>query len=71
MLSIVFNARYQIDLDSRLVEDLHVDSLDVVEIVMALNEEFGIELTEEMVAKWRVVRDIGCWVVFCKQEGEG
>nr|WP_284731311.1 phosphopantetheine-binding protein [Pseudomonas brassicacearum] len=52
-----------------MVEDLHVDSLEVVEIVMVLNERLCIELTGEMVAKWETVRDICYWVVFCKEEG--
>ncbi|WP_366397257.1 acyl carrier protein [Pseudomonas kilonensis] len=69
VLSVFFSGHYKIELDYRLVEDLHVDSLEVVEIVMVLNERLCIELTGEMVAKWETVRDICYWVVFCKEEG--
>jgi len=33
--------------DSKFIEDLGADSLDVVELVMALEEEFGIEIPDE------------------------
>jgi acyl carrier protein len=33
--------------DSRFIEDLGADSLDVVELVMALEEEFDIEIPDE------------------------
>ncbi|MGA1648933.1 MAG: acyl carrier protein, partial [Ilumatobacteraceae bacterium] len=33
--------------DARFKEDLEADSLDLVELVMALEEEFGIEVPEE------------------------
>ena len=33
--------------DSRFVEDLNADSLDIVQIVMGIEDEFGIEIPEE------------------------
>jgi acyl carrier protein len=33
--------------DASFVEDLGADSLDIVELVMAFEEEFGIEIPEE------------------------
>jgi len=33
--------------ESRFIEDLGADSLDVVELVMALEEEFDIEIPDE------------------------
>ena len=33
--------------DARFAEDLEADSLDLVELVMALEEEFGITVSEE------------------------
>ena len=33
--------------DSRFIEDLGADSLDTVELVMALEEEFGCEIPDE------------------------
>nr|WP_269137511.1 phosphopantetheine-binding protein [Pseudomonas sp. PGPR40] len=58
--------RRTIETDSRLVEDLHVDSVDVVEIVMSLNEAFGIDLPNAEVTEWRTVGDICCLVSVCK-----
>jgi len=40
-----------------LVQDLGADSLDVVELVMALEEEFGIEIPEEDAEKIKTVGD--------------
>lgn len=63
MLSNYFSVgRRKIESNSRLVEDLYVDSMSVVEIVMALNEAFGIELDEVEVGRWKFVGDI-CWSV--------
>ena len=46
-----------INLNSRLVEDLGADSLDVVELVMAFEDEFNISLPDEEVAKMKTVGD--------------
>lgn len=37
----------QVTLEARFGDDLDADSLDLVELVMALEEEFGIEVPEE------------------------
>lgn len=56
-----------IEFGLRLIEDLYVDSMGLVEIVMVLNESFGIELPEAGVRKWRTVGDV-CWLVECVVE---
>lgn len=43
--------------DSRFIEDLGADSLDVVELVMALEEEFDIEIPDEDAEKILTVAD--------------
>jgi len=43
--------------DSKFVEDLGADSLDVVELVMALEEEFDIEIPDEDAEKILTVAD--------------
>jgi len=52
------SGRTKVLMESRLVEDLRVDSIDLVEIVMALNDEFGIDLPESDVQSWSVVEDV-------------
>jgi len=47
-----------IKMESRLVEDLGADSLDVVELVMSFEDEFGISLPDEDVAKLKTIKDI-------------
>jgi len=43
--------------DASFVEDLGADSLDTVELVMALEEEFGIEIPDEDAEKIQKVGD--------------
>lgn len=47
--------REQLTDEARFVEDLSADSLTVMEIVMAVEEKFGLELTEEQVENIRSV----------------
>jgi len=42
---------------AKFVEDLGADSLDTVELVMALEEEFGIEIPDEDAEKIMTVKD--------------
>jgi len=44
--------------DSRFIEDLGADSLDTVELLMALEEKFDIEIEEEAAEKLVKVEDI-------------
>ncbi|MBW6488053.1 acyl carrier protein [Sulfurimonas sp.] len=44
--------------DSKFVEDLGADSLDVVELVMALEEKFDIEIPDDEAEKIRTVKDV-------------
>lgn len=43
--------------ESKFIEDLGADSLDVVELVMALEEKFGIEIPDEDAEKILTVGD--------------
>ena len=47
-----------IKMTSRLIEDLGADSLDVVELIMTFEDEFGIALPDEDVSKMKTVDDI-------------
>lgn len=43
--------------DSRFVDDLDADSLDQVELIMAFEEAFGVEIPDEVAEKVRTVAD--------------
>ena len=47
----------QITPEAKFVEDLGADSLDTVELVMALEEEFGVEIPDEDAEKLQNVRE--------------
>jgi acyl carrier protein len=49
--------------DSKFVEDLGADSLDLVELVMALEEKFNIEIPEEQQEKILTVADAMKYIV--------
>ncbi|HEY5431846.1 MAG TPA: acyl carrier protein [Coriobacteriia bacterium] len=43
--------------DAAFVDDLGADSLDIVELVMALEEEFGVSIPDEQAEKIKTVGD--------------
>ncbi len=53
--------------DSSFMEDLGADSLDTVELVMALEEEFGIEIPDEDAEK---IRTVGQAVNYIKENAK-
>lgn len=48
--------------DANIVEDLSADSLDVVELVMAIEEAFDIEVSDEDVERMRTISDMERYV---------
>jgi len=48
----------QIKPEASFVEDLGADSLDLVELVMAMEEAFGMEVPDEDAEKLRTVKDV-------------
>ena len=49
-------------LDTNLMKDLEADSLDAVEIIMAIEDTFGIEIPDEDAEKFQTVSDIVSYV---------
>lgn len=47
----------QVTDDARFTEDLNADSLDLVELIMALEEEFGADIPDEEAEKLKTVGD--------------
>ena len=48
----------QVNPDAKFIEDLGADSLDTVELVMAFEEEFSIEVPDEEGEKLQTVGDV-------------
>ena len=48
----------EITLDTNLIKDLEADSLDAVEIIMALEDEYDIEISDEVAEEFATVGDI-------------
>lgn len=48
----------KVTLETRIVEDLGADSLDVVELLMSLEDEFGLSLPDEVAMEMKTVGDI-------------
>jgi acyl carrier protein len=50
--------RAEVTPDAVFVDDLGADSLDLVELIMAMEEEFGFEIADEEAEKMRTVQDV-------------
>lgn len=48
----------EINPESNITEDLGADSLDIVELVMALEEAFDVDISDEAVTGMKTVQDI-------------
>lgn len=48
----------QITMDTNIVDDLGADSLDVVELIMSIEDNFGIVITDEEVSGLTTVRQV-------------
>ncbi len=47
----------EISLDAAFIEDLGADSLDLVELVMAMEDEFGVEISDEDAQRITTIQD--------------
>ncbi len=48
----------KIDPEASLADDLNIDSLDAVELVMAIEEKYGIKIPDEELGNMKLVSDI-------------
>ena len=47
----------EVAIDSTFIDDLGADSLDIVELIMAFEEEFNIEIPDDVAEKIKTVKD--------------
>jgi acyl carrier protein len=57
-----------VTMDSTFIDDLGADSLDIVELIMAFEEEFNIEIPDEIAEKIKAVKDA---VDYIEKEKQG
>lgn len=48
----------EVQIESTFIDDLGADSLDIVELIMAFEEEFNIEIPDESAEKIKTVQDV-------------
>ncbi|MDO5331465.1 MAG: acyl carrier protein [Bacillota bacterium] len=48
----------EITLETNLMKDLEADSLDAVEIIMAIEDEFGVEIPDDQAEHFQVVKNL-------------
>ena len=48
----------EVAMESTFIDDLGADSLDIVELIMAFEEEFQIEIPDEAAEKIKTVQDV-------------
>ena len=47
----------EVVLEASFIDDLGADSLDIVELVMAIEEEFGLEIPDEDAERMQTIQD--------------
>ena len=45
-------------LEASFMDDLGADSLDIVELIMAMEENFGVEISDDELTKIRTIQDV-------------
>ncbi len=48
----------KVAMEASIVDDFEADSLDVVDLIMTLEDEFGIEVPDEQIEKFVTVGDV-------------
>ena len=61
----------KIDRDTNIVDDLGADSLDFVEMIMMLEEEFGIVVTDESMYSFKTVGEVTDFIEETLEKSDG
>lgn len=66
-LKAILSAQFDVDKDSitpetNIQEDLGADSLDVVDMLMSLEDEFDVEIPDEKIEKLRTVGEVVAYI---------
>ena len=48
----------KVTMDSDIMEDFEADSLDVVDLVMSIEDEYGLEVPDDQIENFRTVGDV-------------
>jgi acyl carrier protein len=48
--------------DTSFIDDLNLDSLDMVEMMMKMEEEFGVEIPEEKAEDLKTIKDVATYL---------
>ena len=48
----------KVTMDSDIMEDFEADSLDIVDLVMSIEDEFGLEVPDDQIENFRTVGDV-------------
>lgn len=63
--------RERIVSDAHLFDDLELDSLDIVDLVVAMQKKFGVQIREdERIVEVRTVADLQRFILLLKRESE-
>ena len=57
--------------DATTFDELNADSLDRIEVGMALEDEFGVAIPDKTIGEWRTVGDLLDWLVARKPQVRG
>lgn len=52
----------KITLEADIVDDLEADSLDVVDLVMSIEDEYGLEVPDDQIESFRTVGDVVTYI---------
>ncbi|MBQ9584135.1 MAG: acyl carrier protein [Bacteroidales bacterium] len=48
----------RVTLDAQIKRDLHADSLDILQLLMRLEDDYGVRIPDEALAKFETVGDV-------------